>query len=118
MAIAADAGYGHRLENTFRRKAHEMSFGCFKARPRYHFLENNKKLQQIKLLTRFHLTGVLAILGQVFGADRMSITARLRAWYRGPFVPRENDADAMLVFTGAEDKQPALAKSLGVVARF
>jgi len=58
------------------------------------------------------------ILGQVFGADRMSIAARLRAWYRGPFVPRENDADPMLVFTGGEHKQPALAKALGVLARF
>jgi hypothetical protein len=36
MAIAADTGYGHGLENTFRRKAHDMSFGCSKARPRYH----------------------------------------------------------------------------------
>jgi hypothetical protein len=33
MAIAADTGYGHGLENTFRRKAHDMSFGCSKARP-------------------------------------------------------------------------------------
>ena len=36
MAIAADIGYGHRLEDTFQRKAHHISFGCFKARPRYH----------------------------------------------------------------------------------
>lgn len=37
MAIAADAGYGHGLEHTFRREGHDMSFGCSKARPRYQF---------------------------------------------------------------------------------
>jgi hypothetical protein len=37
MAIAADIGYGHALGNTFRKKAHDISFGCSKARPRYHF---------------------------------------------------------------------------------
>jgi hypothetical protein len=36
MAIAADIGYGHGLEDTFQGKAHYMSFGCFKACPRYH----------------------------------------------------------------------------------
>jgi hypothetical protein len=36
MAIAADIGYGHALENTFHGEAHDISFGCFKARPRYH----------------------------------------------------------------------------------
>jgi hypothetical protein len=36
MAIATDTGYGHGLENTFRRKAHDMSFGCSKVNPRYH----------------------------------------------------------------------------------
>ena len=35
MTIAADIGYGHGLEHTFQGKAHHMSFGCFKARPRY-----------------------------------------------------------------------------------
>jgi len=37
MAIAAETGYSYRLESTFRRKAHDMSFGCSKARPRYQF---------------------------------------------------------------------------------
>ena len=36
MAIAADIGYGHGLEDSFQRKAHHISFGCSKARPRYH----------------------------------------------------------------------------------
>jgi hypothetical protein len=36
MALAADIGYGHRGEQTLRGKAHHLSFGCFKARPRYH----------------------------------------------------------------------------------
>src|SRR5690348_7000944 len=36
MAVAADTGYGHGLEDTFQGKAHHISFGCFKARPRYH----------------------------------------------------------------------------------
>ena len=36
MAIAADIGYGHGLEHTFQGKAHHVSFGCSKARPRYH----------------------------------------------------------------------------------
>ncbi len=35
MAIAADFGYGHRFQDTFQGKAHHISFGCFKARPRY-----------------------------------------------------------------------------------
>jgi hypothetical protein len=39
MAIAADIGYGRRgLEDTFKGKAHHISFGCSKARPRYQFL--------------------------------------------------------------------------------
>jgi|SRR5579883_423198 len=33
MAIAADFGYGHGLEDAFRGKAHHTSFGCFKAGP-------------------------------------------------------------------------------------
>ena len=37
MAIAADIGYGHRLEDAFQGKAHHVSFGCSKARPRYQF---------------------------------------------------------------------------------
>jgi hypothetical protein len=37
MAIAADIGYGHGLEDTFEGKAHHLSFGCSKARPRYTF---------------------------------------------------------------------------------
>ena len=37
MAIAADIGYGHGLGDTFEGKAHHISFGCFKSRPRYHF---------------------------------------------------------------------------------
>ena len=37
MAIAADIGYGHGLEHTFQGKAHNISFGCSKARPRYQF---------------------------------------------------------------------------------
>jgi hypothetical protein len=36
MAFAANIGYSHRLEDTFHRKTHHMSFGCFKASPRYH----------------------------------------------------------------------------------
>jgi hypothetical protein len=36
MAIAADAGYSHGLEHTFQGKADHVSFGCSKARPRYH----------------------------------------------------------------------------------
>lgn len=35
MAIAAYVGYGHGLEDAFQAKAHHISFGCFKARPRY-----------------------------------------------------------------------------------
>jgi hypothetical protein len=38
MAIAADIGYGQGFEDTFQGKAHHISFGCFKARPRYQFL--------------------------------------------------------------------------------
>jgi hypothetical protein len=38
MAIAADIGYSHGLEDTFQGKAHHISFGCSKARPRYQFL--------------------------------------------------------------------------------
>jgi hypothetical protein len=37
MAIAANIGYVHGLADTFLGKANHMSFGCFKARPRYHF---------------------------------------------------------------------------------
>jgi hypothetical protein len=37
MAIAADAGYGRGLADTFQGKAHHISFGCSKARPRYQF---------------------------------------------------------------------------------
>ncbi len=37
MAVAADIGYGHGFEDTLQGKAHYMSFGCSKARPRYHF---------------------------------------------------------------------------------
>ena len=36
MAIAADVGYGHALGDPFKGKTHHISFGCFKARPRYH----------------------------------------------------------------------------------
>jgi len=36
MAIAADIGYGHGLEQTLLGKAHRFGFGCSKARPRYH----------------------------------------------------------------------------------
>jgi hypothetical protein len=39
MTAAADIGDGHGLEDTFHGKAHQLSFGCFKARPRYHFSE-------------------------------------------------------------------------------
>jgi hypothetical protein len=35
MAIAADTGYGHGLEDTLLGKQHDMSFGCIKAGPRY-----------------------------------------------------------------------------------
>jgi hypothetical protein len=42
MAIAADIGYGHGPEDTFQRKAHHISFGCSKARPRYHFSEKER----------------------------------------------------------------------------
>lgn len=37
MAIAADTGYGHGVEDTFRRKRHNMTFGCIKSHPRYQF---------------------------------------------------------------------------------
>ena len=37
MTIAADIGYGHGFEDTFQGKAHHISFGCSKARPRYQF---------------------------------------------------------------------------------
>ena len=37
MAIAAESGYGHGLEDAFEGKAHHISFGCSKARPRYQF---------------------------------------------------------------------------------
>jgi hypothetical protein len=36
MTIAASAGYGCGLAYAIAGKAHQMSFGCFKARPRYH----------------------------------------------------------------------------------
>jgi hypothetical protein len=36
MAIAADTGYGHGFGDRFQGKAHHISFGCSKARPRYH----------------------------------------------------------------------------------
>jgi len=39
MAVAAEIWYGHGLEDAFRGKAHHIGFGCFKARPRYHFAE-------------------------------------------------------------------------------
>jgi hypothetical protein len=41
MTIAADTGYGHGLEDTFQGKAHDISFGCSKARPRYHLQKNS-----------------------------------------------------------------------------
>ena len=34
--IAADTGNGRGLKDTFQGKAHHISFGCSKARPRYH----------------------------------------------------------------------------------
>jgi hypothetical protein len=37
MAVAADIGYGHGLEDAFQGKTDHISFGCFKARPRYQF---------------------------------------------------------------------------------
>jgi predicted nucleic acid-binding protein len=37
MAVAAHIGYGHGLEDTLLAKANHISFGCFKARPRYQF---------------------------------------------------------------------------------
>ena len=33
MAMTANIGYGHGLEDTFPGKAHDISFGCSKARP-------------------------------------------------------------------------------------
>jgi hypothetical protein len=39
MAVAADFRYGHKWADAFQGKAHHISFGCFKARPRYHFSE-------------------------------------------------------------------------------
>ena len=50
MTIAAGIGYGHGRDDTFQGKAHHISFGCFKARPRYHFLINNlqEELQRIR----------------------------------------------------------------------
>jgi hypothetical protein len=41
MAIAADMGYGQGLEESLHGEAHQFSFGCSKAGPRYHFLINN-----------------------------------------------------------------------------
>ena len=35
MAIAANIGSGHRLADAIHGKAHHMTFGYFKARPRY-----------------------------------------------------------------------------------
>src|SRR5579863_4455343 len=37
MAIATDMRYGHGLEHTFQGKPDHVSFGCSKARPRYHY---------------------------------------------------------------------------------
>lgn len=37
MAIPADTGSGHKPEDRFRRKGHDMTLGCIKARPRYQF---------------------------------------------------------------------------------
>lgn len=37
MTIAADTGYGHRLEDAFKGKAHHISLGCSKARLRYQY---------------------------------------------------------------------------------
>jgi hypothetical protein len=37
MAIAADFGYGHGLDDTFQGKAHDISFGCSKAGPATNF---------------------------------------------------------------------------------
>ena len=37
MAIPADTAYGHKPEDRFRRKGHDMTLGCIKARPRYQF---------------------------------------------------------------------------------
>ena len=36
MAMTADIGYGNGLEDTFHGKAHHLTFGRSKARPRYH----------------------------------------------------------------------------------
>ena len=36
MPIAADIGYGHGPEHPSQGEAHDMTFGCFKASPRYH----------------------------------------------------------------------------------
>ena len=36
VPIAADDGYGDGLEDTILGKGHRISFGCSKARPRYH----------------------------------------------------------------------------------
>ena len=36
MALAANVGHGGALTNAIAGKAHHLSFGCFKARPRYH----------------------------------------------------------------------------------
>ena len=36
MTIAADIRYGHGVEEALQGKAHHISFGCSKARPRYH----------------------------------------------------------------------------------
>jgi hypothetical protein len=42
MAVAAHIGYGHGLEDTLLGRANHISFGCFKARPRYHATKNRR----------------------------------------------------------------------------
>jgi len=48
MAITAEIGYGHGLEDTLQGKADHISFGCSKARPRYHFSKNNIEFSELR----------------------------------------------------------------------
>jgi hypothetical protein len=48
MTIAADTGNGHGLEDAFPGEAHHISFGCSKARPRYHFSKNNIEFSELR----------------------------------------------------------------------
>jgi hypothetical protein len=61
MAFAADTGYGHGLEDAFRRKGHDMTFGCIKSRPRYHCcIKTTHKFSELRQKLRGHSLPALA----------------------------------------------------------